>query len=90
MTDLTVELDQARPAFIEQARAFVAAAEELDDHQLLAASRCHGWAVLDVLVHVRGGLEEMLRGFTAPTADPVTVNAASYWTAWAAAGGPSR
>lgn len=85
MTGLTVELEQARPAFIEQLRAFVAAAENLDDHQLLAASRCHGWAVLEVVVHVRGGLEEMLRGFTAPTADPVTVDAASYWTAWAAA-----
>ncbi len=85
MTDLTVELEQARPAFLDQLRGFVAAVQYLDDHQLLAASRCHGWAVLDVVVHVRGGLEEMLRGFTAPSADPVTVNAASYWTAWAAA-----
>ncbi len=60
--------------------------EALDDHSLLAASRCHGWAVLDVVVHVRAGLEEMLRGVTAPTdADP-TVDAASYWSTWPAAG----
>jgi uncharacterized protein (TIGR03083 family) len=85
LSGLTVSLAEARPAFTDQVRAFVAAVDGLDDHQLLAASRCHGWTVLDVLVHVRGGLEEMLRGFTAPTADPVTHDAATYWTAWAAA-----
>jgi uncharacterized protein (TIGR03083 family) len=80
-TALSIDLATARAAFAEQLAAFLAVAEALDDHQLLAASRCHGWAVLDVLVHVRGGLEEMLRGCTAPTDAPPTADAASYWDA---------
>ena len=35
------------------------------DSDLLAASRCHGWTVLDVVVHVRVGLQEMLGGVVA-------------------------
>ncbi|HST48505.1 maleylpyruvate isomerase N-terminal domain-containing protein [Jatrophihabitans sp.] len=81
MSGLTIDPATAGAAFAEQVTAFLAAVEPLDDRQLLAASRCHGWAVLDVVVHVRGGLEEMLRGCTAPTADPPTADAASYWTA---------
>ena len=80
-TALSIDLATARSAFAEQLAGFLAAVEALDDHQLLAASRCHGWAVLDVVVHVRGGLEEMLRGCTAPTAAPRTADAASYWSA---------
>ncbi len=81
MSALTIDLATAQPAFAEQVAAFLAAVEPLDDHQLFAASRCHGWAVLDVVVHVRAGLEEMLRGCTAPTEEPPTVDAASYWAA---------
>ena len=82
MRGLSVPLGQALPVLTDQVRAFTACVDDLDDRQLLAASRCHGWTVLDVVVHVRGGLEEMLRGYTAPTAAPVTHDAASYWTAW--------
>ncbi|MEA2207475.1 MAG: hypothetical protein QOE77_4251 [Blastocatellia bacterium] len=81
MSDLSFDLPTARAAFTEQVGAFLAAVEALDDHQLLAASHCHGWAVLDVVVHVRSGLEEMLRGCTAPTTDPPTADAATYWSA---------
>lgn len=80
---LTVDQNEARAAFTGQVERFVQTVDGLDDHALLAASRCHGWAVLDVVVHVRVGLEEMLRGATAPTDDAPTVDAASYWSAWA-------
>lgn len=79
---LSVGASSGRDAFVAQTRRFLAAAEALDDHALLSASRCHGWAVLDVVVHVRAGLEEMLRGATAPTELAPTVDAATYWSAW--------
>jgi hypothetical protein len=69
LTGFTVELGRARSAFLEQVSAFVAAVADLTDHQLLAASRCHGWAVLDVLVHVRGGLEECCAASPLPPAN---------------------
>lgn len=81
---LSVDFASGRDAFIAQTHRFLTLAEQLDDHALLAASRCHGWAVLDVVVHVRAGLDEMLRGITAPTSAQPTVDAASYWTAFAA------
>ena len=78
----SVEVAPAREAFITQALRFIDAVEGLDDHALLSASRCHGWAVVDVVVHVRAGLEEMLRGVTSPINAPATVDAASYWSGW--------
>ena len=81
---LTVDRTEACSAFTGQVERFVQSVGRLDDLELLAASRCHGWAVLDVVVHVRVGLEEMLRGVTAPTDDAPTVDAATYWSAWAA------
>lgn len=84
---LSVPLQSGREAFVTQAQRFVSVAQGLDDYALLAASRCHGWAVLDVVVHVRSGLEEMLRGVTAPTEQAPTVDAATYWSAWAESDG---
>ena len=83
-TALSFDVREATDAFTGQTEHFVRAVAELDDLALLAPSRCHGWAVVDVVTHVRVGLEEMLRGATAPTDEPPTVDAASYWSAWAA------
>jgi hypothetical protein len=79
---LTVDLETARTAFDESVRAFLAAVDGLDDWALLGASRCHGWARLDVVVHVIAGWQEMLGGFVSPVDDPPTVDAASYWPAF--------
>jgi uncharacterized protein (TIGR03083 family) len=69
-------------AFVGQLGTFLSAASGLDDAQLGAASRCRGWVVADVLVHVHLGLQEMLLGLLDPTdADPDR-DAASYWTAF--------
>lgn len=81
MTGLTVGHDEGRAAFTEAAQAFHAAAAGLDERDLLAYTRCRGWAVVDAVVHVRTGLEEVLRGFVAPCNDEPTVDAASYWSA---------
>lgn len=68
-------------AFVAQLGTLVSAASALDDRQLGAASRCRGWLVCDVLVHVHLGLQEMLLGLLDPTGDEPDHDAATYWTA---------
>jgi hypothetical protein len=58
----------------------VAVCGGLSDHDLLAVSRCWGWGVVDVVVHVRAGLQEMLGGVVSTTSDAPDRDAATYWT----------
>lgn len=80
---LTVDLPEARDAFVTSVDAFVAAARGLGEYDLLGRSRCHGWTRLDVVTHVIAGWQEMLCGFATPDDGPPTVDAASYWPAYA-------
>jgi Mycothiol maleylpyruvate isomerase N-terminal domain len=57
----------------------VEAAASASDLDLLAASRCVGWAAVDVVVHVRVGLEEMLGGVGGATDRSPDQDAATYW-----------
>jgi len=70
-------------SFLESLDALAALSTALDDRQLLAPSRCFGWARLDVLHHLHLGLQEMLGGFVCATTAEPTVNFATYWTAFA-------
>lgn len=74
-----VDHDAATTAFRGQLATLLRAATDLDDHALLAASRCRGWTVVDVLVHVHFGLQEMLLGTSSTTDDAADTDAASYW-----------
>lgn len=80
---LTIDLREARPTFDEAAGALLDAALGTGEYELLGPSRCHGWTRLDVLVHVLGGWQEMLGGLVSRVAGEPTVDAASYWTAFA-------
>jgi hypothetical protein len=71
--------DDAVTCLVEQVSQFVAAADALDDMELLGSSRCHGWTALDVIVHVQHGLQEMAVGTTSRTSEPPERDAASYW-----------
>ena len=53
------------------------------EHDLLHESRCHGWTRLDVVVHVISGWQEMLGGLVSRTDAEPSVDAASYWPAFA-------
>ncbi|MGZ4474364.1 MAG: maleylpyruvate isomerase N-terminal domain-containing protein [Nocardioides sp.] len=81
---LSVPSDVGRGACAESIEAFLRAAETFSEYELLAASRCHGWSRLDVVAHVLAGWQEMLGGLVSPVDDEVTVDAASYWPAFAA------
>lgn len=55
-----VEHDEAAAAVADGLHTLLHVVTRLDDRELIAASRCHGWSVADVLVHVHLGLQEML------------------------------
>lgn len=71
---------------VAQLDSFAAHARRYDEVELLDPSRCRGWSRLDLIVHVRAGLEEMVRGTTALVEEPADTDAASYWRAYPGAG----
>lgn len=79
MPALTVDHRTGAGAFLGQLDRFVDAVAAASDRDLLAASRCHGWAAIDVVVHVRVGLQEMLGGVVAATDRAADQDAATYW-----------
>jgi uncharacterized protein (TIGR03083 family) len=78
---MRIEHERAQDAFLEALRVFVGATNRLNDGKLLAPSRCRGWSVVDVVVHVHLGLQEMLLGIVAPTDEKPDTDAADYWRA---------
>lgn len=81
MAALTVDHAIGLDALLGQLDRFVDVAGSASDRDLLAASRCHGWAVVDVVVHVRAGLHEMLGGVVASSDASPDTDAATYWRA---------
>ena len=80
---LSIGLDEGKRAFEESVIAFLGTLDGLTEHELFGHSRCYGWLRLDVLTHVLGGWQEMLSGFAYEVDTEPTVDAASYWTAFA-------
>ncbi len=80
---LTVGLDDGRTACAESIESFVRAVDAFSEYHLLDASRCHGWTRLDVAVHVLAGWQEMLGGLVSVRDSDPTVDAATYWSAFA-------
>lgn len=80
---LSVELTTGRAACAESVQGFLAAVDSFSELALLGPSRCHGWSRLDVVVHTIGGWHEMLAGLVSVVDAPTTVDAASFWTAFA-------
>jgi Mycothiol maleylpyruvate isomerase N-terminal domain len=71
--------ERARDAFVEEWTVLDDLAGSLTDEQLLAPSRCVGWAVCDVLLHLDLGAQEILIGLASPTDRPADTDFASYW-----------
>lgn len=80
---LSVSLERGRSACAESIEAFVGAVDAFSEYQLLAESRCHGWSRLDVVAHVVAGWQEMLGGMVSPVDTKPSVDAATYWSAFA-------
>jgi hypothetical protein len=71
--------DEARAAFLAGLDAFGSSVSGLTDLELMAASRCTGWTVGDVIVHVHLGLQEMLLGLVTHTGEGTDTDASEYW-----------
>src|SRR3954462_10829198 len=80
---LSVSLEVGRSACAESIDAFVQAVDSFTEYELLGASRCHGWSRLDVVTHVLAGWQEMLGGMVSPAESAPSVDAATYWPAFA-------
>ncbi|MGL5929610.1 MAG: maleylpyruvate isomerase N-terminal domain-containing protein [Dermatophilaceae bacterium] len=80
---LLVAHDDGCEAFTQSVEAFVAACDGLEEYELLGSSRCDGWTRLDVVTHVVAGWQELLGGLACRSEAPATVDAASYWAAYA-------
>ncbi|GGL25916.1 maleylpyruvate isomerase N-terminal domain-containing protein [Phycicoccus endophyticus] len=80
---VTIPHPEALTTFGISVRAFLEACTGLEELDLLAPSRCRGWLRLDVVTHVVVGWEELLGGFATPTSATATVDAATYWRAYA-------
>lgn len=86
MPSLTVAHAEGLAAFRASVVAFTDAVRDLPEVELFEPSRSAGWTRFDVVAHVLAGWEELLGGFAQRTAGPATVDAASYWAAYADAG----
>ena len=84
MRPLTFDHATAVDLMREQLDVFVAASRSFSEYDLLGASRVHGWSRLEVVVHSRLGLEEMVGVCAMPVDDPCDHDAASYWASFAA------
>jgi hypothetical protein len=80
---LSVSLDVGRAACVDSIDAFMRAVDSFGEYELLGASRCHGWSRMDVVTHVLAGWQEMLGGMVSLVDDGATVDAATYWPAFA-------
>ena len=54
-------------------------AATLDEHDAWQPTRCAGWAVRDLLVHLLGGAQRGLVALATPAAGPADRDAVSYW-----------
>lgn len=79
----SVPLEHASTACAESIEGFVRAVDGFSEHELLGGSRCHGWSRLEVVAHVIAGWQEMLGGLVSRVDSEPTVDAASYWPAFA-------
>lgn len=80
---LSVSLEDGRASCLDSIEAFLRAARSVSEYDLLGASLCHGWSRLDVVSHVLAGWQEMLAGMASRVNDAPSVDAATYWRAFA-------
>ncbi|MCI0686120.1 MAG: maleylpyruvate isomerase family mycothiol-dependent enzyme [Sporichthyaceae bacterium] len=81
---MTIPVVQATAALDAAYRRITEVVEPLDGADLLKPSRCAGWAVGDLLAHLRMDAERALVGFATPAAGPADLDLVTYWSNWTA------
>lgn len=64
--------------------------ETIADDDLRRPSRCAGWSVADVVVHLLGDAQRALVACATPTDDAATTDAVGYWGDWAVQRDPDQ
>lgn len=75
---------EAVGALGEAYRGITGVVEPLDTAGFLRPTRCAGWAVCDLLAHLRMDAERALIGFATPAPGPADLDQVSYWSNWSA------
>lgn len=60
----------------------------LDDQDLLLPTRCRGWTVCDLLLHLTLDAQRALVALASPADGPADVDSVSYWRSFPGAGDP--
>ncbi|MGV9210395.1 maleylpyruvate isomerase N-terminal domain-containing protein [Micromonospora sp. RB23] len=66
-------------ALAEAYDGITAVVDALDDADLQRATRCRGWLVADLLLHVLGDAQRALVALASPVDGPADVDDVSYW-----------
>ncbi|CCH21900.1 maleylpyruvate isomerase N-terminal domain-containing protein [Micromonospora lupini] len=70
---------QQDQALAEAYDGITAVVDDLDDAHLQRATRCRGWLVADLLLHVLGDAQRALVALASPVDGPADVDDVSYW-----------
>lgn len=80
---MTDAANDAADALDRAYRGITEVVEPLDAAGFFRPTRCAGWAVCDLLAHVRMDAERALIAFATPAAGPPDLDHVSYWSNWA-------
>lgn len=83
MDPLSFPLPEARDLFASQTRQLLDAVHSLSELDLLTPSLCVGWSRLELVEHLRIGLDEMAAAACTTTDTAPDHDAASYWGSFA-------
>ena len=83
MDPLSFPLPEARDLFAAQTRQLLDAVHSLSELDLLTPSLCTGWSRLELVEHLRIGLDEMAAAACTTTDTAPDHDAASYWGSFA-------
>ncbi|MFF5054455.1 maleylpyruvate isomerase N-terminal domain-containing protein [Micromonospora sp. NPDC000663] len=70
---------RAEQALAQAYDGITATVDGLDDAALQRATRCHGWLVADLLLHVLGDAQRALVALASPVDGPADTDDVSYW-----------
>lgn len=76
-------LEATSELLVKQAHQFLEVVRDLDDLALLGPSLCRGWSRLELIVHVRMGLDEMATAVQPDPSLPVSHDYVTYWSSYA-------
>ena len=82
------QLGRIKPILLAEIERLRQLVEGLSDQQLVLSTRCTGWRVADLVVHLRMSCEAVLMSLSNQTTAEPDRDFVSYWRDWPAQDGP--